>query len=212
MRDEGNGTKAAIGDAALMLFAQRGYAAVSVRDIADQVGIRQSAIYNHFPGKQAILVHLMEGHLRTLLEAYKAQANPQGHPAERLRAFVAFHVHYHIDHPADVFIAYMELRSLEPDNRKAIVPLRRAYEAELKRILAEGAERGVFVIEDLSIATMNLIAMMTGVTNWWRPNGRLTKDEIAGIYTRMVEGAVRAAPDAADQQEETVEDLCSIAR
>lgn len=212
MRDEGNGTKAAIGDAALTLFAQRGYAAVSVRDIADQVGIRQSAIYNHFPGKQAILVDLMEGHLRTLLAAYQAQARQEGDPLERLRGFVAFHINYHIDHPADVFIAYMELRSLEPDNRRAIIPLRRAYEAELKHILADGADSGAFEIEDLSIATMNLIAMMTGVTNWWRPNGRLSKDETAQIYMRMVEGAVGAAPNSAEQQEETVEDLCSIAR
>lgn len=39
---------------ALELFSTRGYGAVSVRDIAAAVGIRESSIYNHFPGKRAI--------------------------------------------------------------------------------------------------------------------------------------------------------------
>lgn len=48
------GTKDKIIEAALDLFAQRGYDGVSVRDIARAVGIRESSLYNHFPNKQAI--------------------------------------------------------------------------------------------------------------------------------------------------------------
>ena len=55
--------------AALSLFALHGYAAVSMRDIAGEVGVGAPALYNHFATKQDLLVELMEDHLRDLLGA-----------------------------------------------------------------------------------------------------------------------------------------------
>lgn len=49
------GTKKVIFDNAIKLFMSRGYEYVSIKDIADSVGIMQSAIYNHFLSKQKIL-------------------------------------------------------------------------------------------------------------------------------------------------------------
>jgi AcrR family transcriptional regulator len=49
------GTKEQILDAAIDLFSQKGYDAVSIRDIARAVGIRESSIYNHYKGKEDIL-------------------------------------------------------------------------------------------------------------------------------------------------------------
>jgi TetR/AcrR family transcriptional regulator len=57
-------------DVAERLFAERGYAAVSVREIAGQVGLNQASIYNHFPSKQALYEAVLErglGPLRDLL-------------------------------------------------------------------------------------------------------------------------------------------------
>ena len=47
-------TKLLILDAALNLFSKRGYDGVGLRDLAQEVGIRESAIYKHFKGKQDI--------------------------------------------------------------------------------------------------------------------------------------------------------------
>lgn len=49
------GTKEQIMDAAIDLFSQKGYDAVSIRDIARAVGIRESSIYNHYKGKEDIM-------------------------------------------------------------------------------------------------------------------------------------------------------------
>ena len=48
-------TKEKIFDVALDLFSQKGFDAVSVREIAREVGIRESSIYNHYKSKEAIL-------------------------------------------------------------------------------------------------------------------------------------------------------------
>ena len=49
-------TRQRILDAALELFARQGFAATSVRELARAVGLRESSLYNHFAGKEAMLV------------------------------------------------------------------------------------------------------------------------------------------------------------
>jgi AcrR family transcriptional regulator len=56
---DGQRTRQAILDAALKLFADNGYFGTSLRDIAGRVGIRESALYNYFPGKEALFEALM---------------------------------------------------------------------------------------------------------------------------------------------------------
>ena len=172
------------------LFAAHGFEGVSMRDIAGSVGIRQSAIYNHFPSKQHLLVDLMTRHMERLLEALRAAVGTEGPPAKRLAAFTRFHVTYHIDHPEDVFLAYMELRSLGEEGRDAIIPLRDAYEDTLRGILAAGAESGDFRIADTGVVTKALLAMLTGVTVWFRDGGRLDRDAVAESYVQTVLQAV----------------------
>ncbi len=61
------GRRGEILDAALQVFAEKGYAGGSMRDIAGRVGVSEPALYRHFPGKQALflaLVRAAAGHLR----------------------------------------------------------------------------------------------------------------------------------------------------
>ena len=53
-------------DAALRLIARHGYAAVSMRQIAAEVGIQAGALYNYTPDKQTLLFDLMQGHMSVL--------------------------------------------------------------------------------------------------------------------------------------------------
>ncbi|MGL5511939.1 MAG: TetR/AcrR family transcriptional regulator, partial [Sporomusa sp.] len=58
------GTKQKILDTALALFSRRGFNAVSVRDIAYAVGVKESALYRHFRNKQAVFDALVEKYER----------------------------------------------------------------------------------------------------------------------------------------------------
>lgn len=170
--------------AAERLFARHGYAAVSMRQIAAEVGVQAGALYLYTPDKQSLLAGLMRDHLEALIANWKAQT-PASHPHDRLRQFVHFHIGYHIDRPDAVFIAYMELRNLEPDRFAEIEALRRSYEAELEAILRDGQAAGVFELADPRLASMALIAMLTGVTNWYREGGRLSRAEVEELYADM---------------------------
>jgi AcrR family transcriptional regulator len=56
---DGQRTRQAILDAALVLFAEKGYFGTSLRDVAGAVGVRESALYNYFPGKEALFEALL---------------------------------------------------------------------------------------------------------------------------------------------------------
>lgn len=178
-------------EAALALFARHGFAAVSMRQIAREVGVQAGALYNYTPDKQSLLFDLMRGHMEDLLEA-RTEAAQEGAALARLEAFTRFHIRFHSERPDEVFIAYMELRNLTPENFAVIETLRRRYEDELEAILNDGVASGDFAVPDTKIATLAVIAMLTGVNTWFREGGRLSLDEVERIYWDMVRKAVAA--------------------
>ena len=190
-------TKHMLQKAAVRLFAERGYSAVSMRELAEAVGMRQGGIYNHFPSKQALLADLMATHMERLLVTLDDALDPAGTPRDRLAAFVQNHMAFHLDHPDDVFLAYMEIRSLEPENRKTIIALRNTYEHALREILSEGVTLGEFDIADVAVHARMLLAMMTGATTWYKDGGRLRRDDVAQCY---LQGAMQSVGARGEQQ------------
>ncbi|MEM6635614.1 MAG: TetR/AcrR family transcriptional regulator [Pseudomonadota bacterium] len=178
--------------AAERLFARHGYAAVSMRQIAAEVGVQAGALYNYTVDKQSLLAELMVGHLKELLEAWNQEPCPDL-PLQALESFARFHIRFHLDRPDAVFIAYMELRNLAPENYSVVERLRRDYESVLEDILRDGQRKGVFSVADVRLTTMALIAMLTGVNTWYRDGGRLTRERVERIYWHMVRRAVKAA-------------------
>lgn len=171
--------------AALGLFARHGYASVSMRRIAAEVGVQVGALYNYIPDKQGLLFDLMQTHMRDLLAAWDAAPGHED-PLRDLERFTRFHIRYHAERPDEVFLAYMELRSLSEGNFAEIEALRREYEDRLGGILRRGAERGQLRAEDPKVASMALIAMLTGVNTWFRESGRLSLPEVEDLYWDMV--------------------------
>ncbi len=177
--------------AALKLFARYGYAAVSMRQIAAEVGVQAGALYLYTADKEALLFDLLRAHMDDLLAAWKAEPKPAP-PDARLDTFVRFHIRFNLARPEAVSLSYMELRNLGAANFTTIEGLRRAYETEIEAILGAGLAQGIFALSDTRLAAMAIIAMLTGVTTWFRDGGRLSRDAVAAIYADMVRKSVAA--------------------
>ncbi|BAM89771.1 putative transcriptional regulatory protein, TetR family [Bradyrhizobium oligotrophicum S58] len=179
-------TMEAIRKAGLRLIFQHGYEAMSLRQLAAEVGIQPGSLYNHISTKQELLAELIQDHINDLLRELELALRDRQGPVERLRAFVAFHVSYHMTRKREVFIANSELRSLDPRNYEAVVALRGSYERRLADILSDGVAQGVFDVDDVQVATFAIIALLTGLCSWYRPGGRLTKDAIIAAHEKLV--------------------------
>jgi len=173
--------------AALRLIAQNGFAAVSMRQIAAEVGVQAGALYNYTPDKQSLLLALLQAHMDELMDGWQACDVPAA-PDKALRTFVDFHIVHHYTRQDSLFISYMELRNLTPENFEILEARRRLYEAELEGILTRGQTAGVFNLRDVRLATMAIIPMLNGVSAWFRDDGRLSLDEICEQYWAFVKG------------------------
>lgn len=179
-------TQKAILDAAKTLIVKHGFEAMTLRQLAAEVGVQPASIYRYIESKDTLLAALMTEHMDTLIHAWEALEDKGETPDEQLEAFVAFHIRYHVERREDVFIANMELRSLGEAARADVVAKRRAYELNLWRILEEGVQSGAFPKTDLEVATYAILAMLTGVCFWYRPEGRLTVEQIIEIHQGLV--------------------------
>jgi len=206
-------TMEAIRKAGLRLIYSQGYEAMSLRRLAAEVGIQAGSLYNHITTKQDLLFDLIKVHMDELMERLDQALEGISDPEDRLQAFIAFHVGYHITRKREVFICYSELRSLEPKNYEIVVGLRQHYERKLIGILDDGVAEGRFTVADTTVAAYGILAMLTGVCTWFRPAGRLTKEEVTGIYTGMVRhGLVRAADQPISTGQQTDADPIALIR
>ncbi|WP_274629504.1 TetR/AcrR family transcriptional regulator [Arvimicrobium flavum] len=182
---DGERTEAAIREAALALIAQHGYEAMSMRQLAERVGVQAAALYRYFPTKEAMLFTLMREHMEDLLGTWQRTQPEASDPAARLRAFVQNHIGFHVEQRHSTHVSNMELRSLSRDNLSQILRMRTAYERELRTILRDGAEDGVFEVDDVGLTAMGIIQMITGVIVWFRPDERLSVAEVSDTYLKM---------------------------
>ena len=184
-----------IKQAALVLFARYGFAAVTMRQIAANVGVQAGAIYNYTPDKQSLLFDLLHGHMADLLSKWAVELVPKN-PIAALDHFVAFHLDFHIKRPELVFISYMELRNLSEANFKAIVEQRRIYEKIIYNLILSGVVSGDFLVPDPKITSLALIALLTGPVDWFRKDGRLTSDELTRQYCILTRQALGVSAQA----------------
>ena len=173
-----------VAKAALRLFAKYGYASVSMRQIALDVGVQVGTLYNYTPDKQALLFNILLHHMESLLAAW-AHYPKRTDPSDQISDFIQFHLEFHFSKADEVFVAYMELRNLNPQNFFVIEKLRRDYETVLQEILSAGLAARQFQIKDTKIATLAIIGMLKEIGTWYRPDGRLGEPEIISLYQNM---------------------------
>lgn len=182
---DGGRTEAAIREAAINLIARFGYEAVSMRQLATEVGVQAAALYRYFPNKEELLFTLMREHMEELLKSWEVARPASADPKARLAAFVRNHISFHVLRRHSTHVSNMELRSLSRDNLSHILRLRGGYEKELRQILREGAETEAFRIDDVGLTAIAIIQMITGVIVWFRPDERLSVEEVAETYLTM---------------------------
>lgn len=184
---DGTRTEAAIREAAVRLIARHGFEAMTMRRLAEEIGLGAPALYRYFPTKQALLHDLLLGHMDELLAAWADARLPDYRSgAERLEQFTRFHIRHHLPRADEIFLSYMELRSLTPEHYRAIAAKRTEYEGDLVRILADGDADGSLRCEHPKITSKAVIACLTGITTWYRASGPLTPGEIEDTYWTMI--------------------------
>src|SRR5271165_4426809 len=105
-------TKQRIEQAALQLFAAKGFEATGIRDIADRAGLSTAALYHYMGSKDELLVAFMVESMTELIRAARAAIDGCNDPAARLAALVRTHVGFHTLDAQRSLVADDELRAV----------------------------------------------------------------------------------------------------
>lgn len=187
--------RAAILEAAKRLFAERGYHATSVRDIAAAVDLQGGSLYAHIAAKEDLLWELVSRAAERFLSGAAAAEAEEPEPRRRLRRLVEAHVAVMTSDPANAVVFHHEWRALPPERRAAIAAQRRAYEAVFRRAIEDGVRSGIFTAPDPKFATLLVLSLGNWLYQWYRPDGPLTPSEISARFMDLIERALGARPE-----------------
>jgi AcrR family transcriptional regulator len=113
--------------AAARLFAERGFAGVSMEDLGAAAGVSGPAVYRHFSGKQAVLAALLIGVSEGLLSGGRTCVAEAATPRGAVESLVAFHVDFALSQPDVIRAQDRDLDSLAPADATRVRTLQRTY-------------------------------------------------------------------------------------
>jgi len=161
------------------LFAQKGFRATTVREIAEAAGILSGSIYHHFESKESIADEILSGFLDDVLADYRAAVSAGGDPAEVITRIVRSSSHTLMRHRAALTMlqndwAYFASQPRFGYLRRDLREVERIWLTELER----GKESGAFR-PDLDVKlTYRLLRDILWLPMNWRQAGRFSTDQV----------------------------------
>lgn len=170
---------------AATLFAERGFAAVTIVELGEAVGMTGPALYKHFASKDALLVELLVDASERLLAGCRGiLAGAPAAPVERLGELIGFHIGFAVAAPDIIRIQDRELAGLPADARRRVRTLQRTYVAEWDAVLA--AARPDLGRAERETRLLGAFGMLNSTPH----SAPATGDAAAGILAGMAERAL----------------------
>ncbi len=173
-------------DVAAELFYERGYENTSLDVIAEHMGVTKPFIYAHFSSKAELLAEICARGIASALDALNKVLDRPGKPAALLAELCRRFVIAVLDSQRHIAIFAREEKNLAPDDFKRISDMRREFDSRLVKLLDDGVACGDFHLADTRMAALAIGGMVSWAYVWYRPNGRLTLEELANSMTALV--------------------------
>jgi len=172
---------------ATWLFAQRGYSASSMRELANAVGIRKATLYHHVSSKEELLFQIMYRLAKQMHESIKPLLhNSEITSADKIRQALKIHFDSIATNRLEVTIAVLERRTLSGEYRQKVREAVTQYETDFQNLIAEGIKRGEVVDMDMAVATQAILGMCNSIVQWYSPSSGYSMDEIASMLTNII--------------------------
>ena len=167
--------------AAAAVFRRCGFAETGMREIAAAADLSPGNLYYYFKSKQELLYFCQDHSLDRMLATCRAVQAGRLSEADRLAAVVRSHVACMLDE-LDGAAAHTEVDALPPKLRGRIVAKRDRYERAVRRIVAEGIRRRVFVPCEPTLVARAVLGALNWTARWYRPDGPAAPAAVADAY------------------------------
>ena len=172
-------------------FAELGYAAASMSDLAARCGVSKSLLYHYFASKEAILFALFDGYTERLLALCEAVAARRLPPSEHLDALVREFLAEYRTSQAVHKLLLQDVEHLPADKASEIKAQQRAV-IEAFRAAVQAALAPQLKGAELTAATMMLMGMINWTFTWLDPAGPLSYAAFADAVLAVCRGGMGA--------------------
>ena len=182
---------------AARLFRHHGYAATTLREVADASGIKAGSIYYHFESKEQILGEVMDKGIQAVAQAVRerVEALPAGAGSrQRIAAAIEGHL-WGLLHHGDFTSANIRIYGQIPaaaKNRHRVV--RRAYADSWDRLLEEAFKRGDLRADSSkAVVRLFVIGALNWTVEWYNPQQGTFKQFVKQVTALVFDGILTRA-------------------
>ncbi|MFB4316679.1 TetR/AcrR family transcriptional regulator [Actinomadura sp. 21ATH] len=170
------------------LFAEKGFQATTVRNIADQAGILSGSLYHHFDSKESIVDEILSGFFRDIMAAYREVIDEGKDARQTIAGLVRIAFATLEPHRAAITVMQNDWNYLKNMDRFAYLT---RSEDEVEKMWVDtikaGQADGVFRSDIDAKLTYRMIRDTIWVAvRWFRPGGRLDATELGEHYLKVM--------------------------
>ena len=166
---------------ACALFAQQGYMRASIADLADACRISRGALYHYFDSKEAILLAILDAHVRRMIADVDAGMARQSSNLDRFRAAIRAIVELNARSSNEQRLILNDLTFLSEAEQKAVKALQRQLVDTVSDLLVRLDAEGRIVKRSKKVYTMMLFGMLNFSHTWYDPKGDIAPQEFADM-------------------------------
>jgi AcrR family transcriptional regulator len=176
---------------AAQLFAQRGYSATSMNEVAEACGMSKPALYHYYKDKYTLLVQAAEEHMARLEALVKEVQAMRLPPEERLRTLIERFVEEYANAQDSHRVLTEDVKFLGAEDRERVLAAQRRVVAAFARTVGELRPELKRAALDKPL-TMLLFGMINWMFTWLKPEGPLSHQAMAPLVADLFFGGVPA--------------------
>ena len=155
------------------LFKEKGYKAVSMRDIAQEMGIKAASLYNHISGKQEILSTLILFLAEEFTRGMNRVVSSEGKPLDKIRQVIEMHIDITVNHSEALAALNNDWMHLEDEDLVEFIKMREDYEENFRKIVKEGIEVGDLMPRHPEVILFSILSTLRTLYLWYQKRGKL---------------------------------------
>lgn len=158
---------------ASQLFKERGYSAVSMRDIAKALGIKAASLYNHIDGKQELLSVLIMGLAQEFITGMEMVQSAAKSPLEQIEHLIELHIDITVHQSQALAALNNDWMHLEEPDRSRFIEMRETYETNFRDIIKKGIETGDIQPRHPEVILFSILSTLRTLYLWYQKRGKL---------------------------------------
>lgn len=184
--------------AAARLFAERGFHATRMADIAAELDMQAGSLYYYAASKEDLLVAIVESRVGVAVAALRDIVSSDARVADKIRTAMAAHLRAFQD-DADIYsiFNFERLADISAEVAGQVDRRGREYEALWGDLVSAGVESGELRNGiDVRMTVKAIVGLCNSTLLWFRPGGRFSLDEVAGEFADLVLSGLGSAAGA----------------